>query len=194
MAVRTKDGGRRATVVAVSAVAMGLGTTPPFLLGYLGPVIRADLHLSRGQLGLLIGLFYGLTGLGSLVSARIAESWGARRCVGVDLAVVTACLTALAVQGSAVLLALTAVLAGAGYSLTNTGTSMAVAASGPRGRTARDLTVKTAGVPIMATLLAVAGPPAGAVAGWRAVAAVLALLAALTGGVAALVLPGPHAA
>src|SRR4051794_13275862 len=167
MAVRTKDGGRRATVVAVSAVAMGLGTTPPFLLGYLGPQIRADLNLSRGQLGLLIGLFYGLTGLGSLGTARVAERWGARRCLVVDLTVVVACLAGTALSGSAVLLAITAVLTGAGYSLTNAGSSMAVAATAPRGRAAQDLTVKTAGVPLMATVLAVAGPPVGAIVGWR---------------------------
>lgn len=193
MTLRT-TAGRRAAVVAVSAAGMGLGTTPPFLLGYLGPVIRADLGLSRGQLGLLIGLFYGLTGLGSLVSAPIAEAVGARRCVVVDLAVVTACLAAVAVWGSVVLLALAAALAGAGYSLTNTGTSMAVAATAPRGRAGQDLTVKTAGVPVMATLLAVCGPPAGAVLGWRGVGAILAVLAALAACGAALVLPGPRAA
>src|SRR3954447_25229772 len=170
MAVRTTDGGRRAAVVAVGALAMGLGPTPPFLLGYLGPAIRADLDLSRGQLGLLIGLFYGLTGLGSLGTARVAERWGARRCIVVDLTVVAACLAGTALSGSAVLLGITAVLAGAGYSLTNAGTSMAVAATAPRGRAAQDLTVKTAGVPLMATVLAVAGPPLGGLVGWRGVA------------------------
>lgn len=184
---------RPSVVVAVSAAAMGLGTTPPFLLGYLGPAVRADLDLSRGQLGLLIGLFYGATGLGSLVSARIAESLGARRCIVGDLAVVAACLAAVAVTGSAVLLAVAAALAGAGYSLTNTGTSMAVAATTAPGRAAQDLTVKTAGVPIMATALAVAGPQAGAAVGWRGVAAVLAVLAVLVAGVAGPVLPGPQA-
>src|SRR4051812_16352334 len=193
MALCTTDGGRRATVVAVSAVAMGLGTTPPFLLGYLGPQIRADLDLSRGQLGLLIGLFYGLTGLGSLGTARVAERWGARRCLVVDLTVVVACLAGTALSGSAVLLAITAVLTGAGYSLTNAGTSMAVAGTAPPRRAGQDLTRKPAGVPLMATVLAVAGPPVGAIVGWRAVIGGLSVLAALAAVAAALVLPGPPA-
>jgi CP family cyanate transporter-like MFS transporter len=193
MAVRTADGGRRAAEVAESAAAMGLGSAPPFLLGYLGPAIRADLDLSRGQLGLLIGLFYGLTGLGSLGTARVAERWGARRCLVVDLAVVVACLAGTALSGSAVLLAITAVLTGAGYSLTNAGTSMAVAATAPPGRAGQDLTVKTAGVPLMATVLAVAGPPIGAIVGWRVVFGGLSALAALAAVAAALVLPGPAA-
>src|SRR3954451_20891640 len=193
MAVRTKDGGRRATVVAVSAVARGLGTPPPFLLGYLGPQIRADLDLSRGQLGLLIGLFYGLTGLGSLGTARVAERWGARRSLVVDLTVVVACLAGTALSGSAVLLAITAGLTGAGDSLTNAGTSMAVAGTAPPGRAGQDLTVKTAGVPLMATVLAVAGPPVGAIVGWRAVIGGMSVLAALAAVAAALMLPGPPA-
>lgn len=189
----TAGGSGRAAVVAVSTAAMGLGSTPPFLLGYLGPEIRADLDLSRGQLGLLIGLFYGLTGAASLVTARIAEPLGPRRCVVIDLTLLTACLVGAVVSGSALLLAATAAVAGAGYSLTNAGTSMAVSAGAPWGRAGQDLTVKTAGVPMMATLLAVAGPPAGGLVGWQGVGAALAVLAAGTAGIAALVLPGRRA-
>jgi CP family cyanate transporter-like MFS transporter len=181
--------GRRVAVVTVSSCAMGLGCSPAFLYGYLGPDIRADLDLSRGGLGLLIGIFYGFTGLGSLLAARVAGSWGARRCIVLDQFLVAACLAATVVSGSFLMLALAAGLAGAGYALGNAGTSMAVAATAPPGRAGQDLTVKTAGVPMMATLLALLGPWAAAVVGWQGVALALSGMAALTAVTGMWVLP-----
>jgi len=195
--------GRRAAVVAVSAGAMGLGSSPAFLFGYLGPQLRIELDLSRAELGLLIGLFYGLTGIGSLLAARVAEPLGARRCIVLDQALVATCLLAAVAGSSFAMLAVAAVLSGAGYAFANAGTSMAVAVAAPPSRAGQDLTVKTAGVPMMATVLALGGPPAGALAGWHGVAAALALLAtlmALAGivvlpaGGGALTNPGTHAA
>ena len=186
---RPARGPRRASVVAVSSAAMGLGCSPAFLYGYLGPDIRADLDLSRGELGLLIGIFYGLTGLGSLLAARFSERLGARRCIVFDQVLVAACLAATVVSGSFLMLALAAGLAGAGYAFGNAGTSMAVAATAPPGRAGQDLTVKTAGVPMMATLLALAGPSAAGAIGWQGVSVALAVLAALTAGAGLFVLP-----
>ena len=168
---------------------MGLGCSPAFLYGYLGPEIRTDLDLSRGGLGLLIGIFYGLTGVGSLLAARFTERLGARRCIVFDQFLVAGCLVATVVSGSFLMLALAAGLAGAGYALANAGTSMAVAATAPPGRAGQDLTVKTAGVPMMATLLALAGPSAGAAIGWQGVAVALAGLAVLTAVSGLFVLP-----
>ncbi|MFW3169278.1 MFS transporter [Geodermatophilus sp. CPCC 206100] len=185
--------GRRAAVVAVCTSAMGAGTAPAFLYGYLGPEIRADLDLSRGGLGLLIGLFYGLTGLGSLVAARVAEPWGARRCIVVDQVVVAACLLASVLAPSAVVLGLAAAVAGAGYALGNAGTSMAVAATAPEGSAGRDLSIKTAGVPLMATLLALAGPAVARTAGWEGVAVALTVVAVLTAVAGSLLLPARSA-
>ncbi len=181
--------GGRAAAVAVAAAAMGAGTAPPFLLGYLGPELRIDLALSRTQLGLLIGVFYGSCGLGSLLAARIAEPLGARRCIVLDQLVVAGCLLAIVVRASFPVFVVTAVLAGAGYALVNAGTTMAVSAVAPTGRAGQDLTVKTAGVPMMATLLALVGPPVGAAAGWRSVAVALAVVAVVVGIAAAVVLP-----
>lgn len=185
---RPVRGPRRASV-AVSSAAMGLGCSPAFLYGYLGPHIRADLDLSRGELGLLIGIFYGLTGLGSLLAARFSERLGARRCIVFDQALVAVCLAATVVSGSFLTLALVAGLAGVGYAFCNAGTSMAVAATAPPGRAGQDLTVKTAGVPMMATLLALAGPSAAGAVGWQGVSVALAVLAAVTAVVGWFVLP-----
>ena len=181
--------GRRWAVVAVSAAAMGGGTGPPFLIGYLGPALRTDLMLSRTQIGLLIGVFYGLCGLGSLLAARIAEPLGARRCVLVDLVLVAASLVAVLVTPSFWLLAVAMAVTGAGYALVNAGTSMAVAGTAPPGRAGQDLTVKTAGVPLMATLLALVGPAAALHVGWQGVAGALAAVAVVVAAATSRVLP-----
>lgn len=181
--------GRRWATVAVSAAAMGGGTGPPFLIGYLGPALRTDLGLSRTQLGLLIGVFYGLCGLSSLLAARIAQPLGPRRCVLVDLVLVAGSLAAVIVAPSFWLLAVAMAVTGVGYALVNAGTSMAVAGTAPRGRGGQDLTVKTAGVPLMATLLALVGPAAAVHVGWPGVAVALAAVAVVVALAAAGVLP-----
>ena len=53
-------------VVAVSFLAIGLGTAPAFLFGFLAPVLQADLALSRAQIGLLVGLMFGASDENSL--------------------------------------------------------------------------------------------------------------------------------
>jgi len=54
---------------------MGLGAAPPFLVAYLGPALREDLGLTGAQLGLLTGLFYGSTGVVSLLASRPSSRW-----------------------------------------------------------------------------------------------------------------------
>ncbi|MFC7658688.1 MFS transporter [Pseudonocardia benzenivorans] len=70
--------GSSRAIVAVSTVAVGLGTAPAFLFGFLGPVLQDDLGLSRTRIGLLVGLMFGLTGIGCLLAGRVTERIGAR--------------------------------------------------------------------------------------------------------------------
>ena len=80
----------RPAVLAVATAAMGLGCTPAFLVGYLGPDVRDSLQLSGAQLGLLVGLFYGATGITSLAAARLVDPLGARVSIVADQVLVTA--------------------------------------------------------------------------------------------------------
>lgn len=94
-------GSRRRPVgtVAISTLATGLGANLGFVPGFLAPVLQVDLDLSRVQVGVLVGVFYGATGVGSPVAGRIADVLAA------------------------------AAVAGFGYALTNAGTNMAVLSS-----------------------------------------------------------------
>lgn len=168
---------------------MGLGATPTFLVGYLGPVLREDLDLQATQLGLLVGLFYGATGLVSLVAAPVVERLGPRRCVAGDLLVVALGLAASAATRELWVLAAASTVAGAAYAFANAGTSVAVTAVSRRDQAGTAVAVKTAGIPATASVLALAALPTAGLVGWRGVAAVLAGLAALTAVVALLVVP-----
>jgi CP family cyanate transporter-like MFS transporter len=176
-------------VLAVSTLAMGLGAGPTYLVGYLGAELRADLGASGAQLGLLVGLFYGATGVVSLLAAPVVDALGARRCVVGDQVLVTVCLVAAAATGRLAVLAAASALAGAGYAFANAGTSMAVTAVSPRNQAGAAVAVKTAGIPAAATVLALAGPPLASLVGWQGVCLLLAAGTAGTAAAALLVLP-----
>ena len=179
----------RGRVLAVSTAAMGLGAAPTYLVGYIGPELKADLGLTGAQLGLLVGLFYGATGVTSLLVARVVDRLGARRCVTGDLVLVVAGLVAAAATNSAVVLAVTSGIAGAGYAFANAGTSVAVTSVSRRDQAGTAVALKTAGIPASATVMALAGPPAASALGWQGVCLVLAGLTAVTAVAAARTLP-----
>ncbi|MBW0120302.1 MFS transporter [Pseudonocardia oceani] len=181
---------RPATVVGVSALAVGFGASPGFVLGFLAVPLQADLDLDRWQVGLLVGAFFGATGLGSIVGGRIAERVGPRRAVVADqLVVALALVTAALLPHYAVLLG-AAVVAGAGYALTNAGTSIAIAAALPPHRHGVALAVRTAGVPLLVAVSAVVAAGSAELVGWRAVLGGYAPLLLLVAALALAVLPG----
>ena len=157
---------------------MGLGAAPTYLVGLLGPELRDSLGLSGAQLGLLVGLFYGSTGLASLVTSRLIDPLGARRCIVTDQVVVAGALVLAVVWNSYLALALASALAGAAYALSNAGTSVAVTTVSRREQAGAAVALKTAGIPLGATVVALAGPPAAAHIGWQGVSLAMAALCA----------------
>lgn len=177
-------------VVAASALAVGLASSPGFIFGYLAVPLQADLELDRWQVGLLMGVFFGATGLGSAIGGGIADRIGARAAVVTDqIAVAVAYAIAALVPHYAVLL-VCAIVAGIGYALANTGTSIAIAAALPRHRHGVALAVRTAGVPLLMAISAMVAGALGESAGWRPVLAGFTPLLLVGGGLAGIVLPG----
>ncbi len=174
-------------IVALSAAVTGLGAGPGFLFGLVGPALQADLGLSRSSLGLLIGLFFGGTGLASLVAGRWGARWGARGCLVLDMAVLAASMIAVAALQTFPVLAAAAVASGLAYAFGNVGTTMAVVHAARPGTIGLALTFKTAGVPFVAALLALASGMTGS--GWQWLAWTLAGAGVVVGSVALRVLP-----
>jgi predicted MFS family arabinose efflux permease len=158
----------RATVAA-STLATGLGAYLGFVPGFLAPVLQADLDLSRTALGILVGVFYGATGIGSPVAGRLTDRMGARRAVALDQVLVAVALVAGAAFPVYPVLIAGAVVAGFGYALTNAGTNLAVAVAVPSRGHGVALATKTAGVPALVAVSAPLAAAAGEAFGWRAV-------------------------
>lgn len=175
-------------VVALCSLAIGLGSGPGFLFGYLAPSLMSEFGFERSGLGLLVGLFFGGTGVASTVAASWGSRLGARACVSLNMAVVAATTALMALAGSYFVLAVGAVLGGAAYAFGNVGTNMAVAAVTAPGRAGVALTVKTAGVPLVAAALAWMAASAETT-GWRPLAWVLAATATVVAVLATRVLP-----
>lgn len=183
-----RTGGERA-VVAVSTVAVGLGTAPAFLFGFLGPVLQADLGLSRTRIGLLVGLMFGLTGIGCLLAGRVTERIGARLTVVASTVLLLVALSVPVLAPGYPALVVCALVSGVAYALANVGTNVSVTAALPVARHAVGLAVKTAGVPAAVAVTSFVVPGLGAAYGWRPVLLWSLPVVVAVGIAAALVLP-----
>lgn len=183
--------GVRSTVL-VCTVAVGLAAALGFVPGYVATSLRADLGLSRAEVGLIVSLYFGSTGVMSILGGSITDRIGARRVIVGDMALVAACAVVAAWRGDLGTLLGTSVFAGAGYAGVNAATNAAIASVVEPSRRTVALSVKTGGVPAMASLAALLGAPLAASTSWRVVWVVVAALAAASGALAAVVLPDPE--
>ncbi len=181
--------GRGPAVVAASMLALGVGSSLGFFPGYFVAAVREDLGISRAQVGLLVSLHFGCTGLGSIIGARITEKIGTRAAVVADQLIVAVAAWSAALLDSYPALIGAAVFAGFGYSLTNAATNEAVAAAVPESRRTLALSAKTSGVPTMALISAVLVPWASDRWSWNLILMIAGTIAAVSALNAAAVIP-----
>ena len=179
-------------VVAVSTASTGFGSIVAFAPGYIATALRADLGLDRWQVGLVITVHFICTALGSTVSGRLTDHWGARLASVVSLLAVALAAGLAAVVGSYPVLFVAAVLGGIGYALVNVATTVAVASVVSSRRRTVALAARTAGVPAVGGLSAAAGVWIADRWGWEWVFGGLGAAAALVALAAAWVLPDDH--
>ncbi|MBC95313.1 hypothetical protein CL649_00355 [bacterium] len=149
---------REKSVVAVSAGAVGIGASLGFFPGFLATVLSQELLVSKGKVGLIVGIYFGATGLGSILAGKITERIGPRTSIVIDMAIVACCSFLIAAIGTYSIWVISSVLAGAAYGLSNTGTNVVIGkVIGAEKRTLA-MSVKTSGVPLMAALAAAIGP------------------------------------
>lgn len=165
-------------VIAISTAAIGLGAAIGFMFGFIATLLIDDLGLSRAAVGLLTSVYFGSTGVGSVAGGLVTDKIGARLAVGLDLVIVVVAALAIVTFRSYGVLLLASVLAGAGYSLSNAGTNVAIAAAVPLRQRTMAMTIKTAGVPGMGVVGAFVAPWAGARYGWTVVMSAIVVLAA----------------
>ena len=145
-------------MVAISSLSTAFSVGVGLLPGLVASALRADLGIHYWQVGLLVSLHFGCSGLASVPAGRITDRWGARFSVTSNLALGTLGAGLAAALGSYPALLAAAVLSGFGYALSGVGTSVAVVhAVSERWRTAA-LVGTNAGLPAIIALSAFFGP------------------------------------
>lgn len=174
-------------IVAVSAMCMGMGASLGFVPGFLATTLRGDLGISRGQVGLLVSLYFGCTGVGSIMGGRATDRFGARVVIAADMILVGLAAFMTAAIGTYWSLILAVVIAGSAYSLVNAATNVAIGRAIDPGRRTLAMSVKTAGVPFMAMVAAGAGPPMADRSSWQTIIVVTGVIALVAAVVAVVV-------
>ena len=115
------------TTVAACTLAVGLAAALGFVPGYVATSLRADLGLSRAEVGLIVSLYFGSTGVMSILGGSVTDRIGVRKVIVGDMVVVAVCAALAAWRGDLAALLLTSVIAGAGYAGVNAATNAAIA-------------------------------------------------------------------
>jgi predicted MFS family arabinose efflux permease len=165
---------------AVLAVCVGF----PLAVSYAAPELRDVLSVSRGRLGLAVGLFYGVTGVASVAAGVATDRWGARAATAGSMLLVFLGLLVSALHTSFLALVGTSIVAGVGYALGNAGTSTALADVVTPAQRDLAFTIRTAGVPVMLIACSASVPALAHLLGWRAVLVGLMVITAAAGLVA----------
>lgn len=137
-----------------------------FAVGALGPLLVADLAVSRADLGLLVATYYLCAAAGSALLGGLVGRAGARRSTAAMLGLGTAATLWLATTDTYGWLFVAMVLGGVVASLANPATNLALAAV--PGPLAVLVGVKQSGVQGGALLAGAVLPPVAVVWGWQA--------------------------
>ncbi|MGG5888360.1 MFS transporter [Falsiroseomonas sp. HC035] len=135
------------------------------------PVLAPAMASETGVPASLAGLHTALVYAGALVTGPLTgpliRRWGGVRMLQISM-VVLGCGIALAALGHPLALAASAILAGMGHGPVTPGGSHLIAAHTPARRRALVFSLKQAGVPLGAMVVAALAPAIALVAGWRA--------------------------
>jgi len=178
---------REKALIGVSAGSVGVGASLGFFPGFLATVLSEDLGVSKGKVGLIVGIYFGATGIGSILAGKITELYGPRKVIFVDMLAVAACSFLIAIIGTYEMWVISSLVAGAAYGLTNTGTNAAIGKAISETQRTLAMSIKTAGVPFMATVASAIGPWSAGKWQWENILVVNGICA-LVVGIAALVI------
>ena len=175
-------------IVISSCVCVGAGASLGFIPGFLATALSNDLDVSKGKIGLIVGIYFGSTGVGSIPAGKLTERFGARKVVVADMFLVAAVSLLVVVFGTYAAWVTASILAGVAYALANTGTNVAIGNAVIAERRVLAMSIKTAGVPLMATVAAAVGPWAANRWNWQLILILNSICAVIAGFIALVVL------
>lgn len=145
-----------------------LGALPPFLLGAQAVWVREDLVVGLGLFGVGVSVFFASAAAGSVITGRLFDRFGPRRCqvVAGTLVALGGTTMAVLVTGAWSLVAAMVVL-GLGNACCQTVANLWMARALPPGRRGLGFGVKQSAVPLAIMLGGLAVPTLGGTLGWR---------------------------
>ena len=180
---------RDRALIGVSAGSVGVGASLGFFPGFLATVLSEDLGVSKGKVGLIVGIYFGATGIGSILAGKITELYGPRKVIFADMLAVATCSFLIAILGNYAMWVISSLVAGAAYGLTNTGTNAAIGKAIPEVQRTLAMSIKTAGVPFMATVASAIGPWSAGKWQWENILVVNGICALVVGLAALVIVP-----
>ncbi len=157
-----------------------MGASLGFIPGFLATVLSEDLDVSRGKIGLIVGIYFGATGIGSIPAGRFTDKFGARKVASINMLLVAGSSILIAIFDTYAMWIIGSLVGGMGYALGNTSTNVAIGHAVPLERRTLAMSVKTSGVPLMATIAAALAPWAANYWSWQRVLVFNALVASAT--------------
>ncbi len=178
MPLKTKSSER--AIIASCCACVGMGASLGFIPGFLATVLSEDLDVSRGKIGLIVGIYFGATGIGSIPAGRFTDKFGARKVASINMLLVAGSSILIAIFDTYAMWIIGSLVGGMGYALGNTSTNVAIGHAVPLERRTLAMSVKTSGVPLMATIAAALAPWAANYWSWQRVLVFNALVASAT--------------
>jgi predicted MFS family arabinose efflux permease len=165
---------RRIGFAITLVAAMAAGTSFAPMLGLLGTEFIAEFGMSRGELGLLIGLSMVVGGACSPVVGVLTDRLGGRTALALTFALAGAGYLVMAGAGIYLVLMLAAFVAGISNGLTNPATNKLIATEVATGSRGFITGIKQSGVQIGTALLGLLVPLGVIAWGWRTTVVIVA--------------------
>ncbi|MHB1166393.1 MAG: MFS transporter [Candidatus Nanopelagicales bacterium] len=144
-----------------------MGTLPVFLLGAMGPFVRADLAFSESQLGIAVSMFWLFMAAGGIAGGRVGQRLGATLTtrLGVTGSMLAIVAMALAPNWPTLLVLMAA--SGLANALSQPAVDLALFEAVPRERLSLAFGIKQTALPGAALVAGLGIPVLASTIGWR---------------------------
>lgn len=154
-------------VIIATTSASTAGSIPVFLLGAMGPFVRADLSFSETQLGIAISTFWLFMAAGGITGGRVGQRLGATLTTRLGVAGSVAAIVGMALAPTWSMIVLFMACAGAANALSQPAVDLALFEAVPRARLSLAFGIKQTALPGAALVAGMGIPILASSVGWR---------------------------
>ena len=154
-------------VIVATTSASTVGTIPVFLLGAMGPFVRADLDFSETQLGIAISMFWLFMAASGIAGGRAGQRLGATRATRIGVVGSILAILAMAVAPNWPTLLVLMAVAGLANALSQPAVDLALFEAVPSERLSLAFGIKQTALPGAALVAGLGIPVLASTIGWR---------------------------